>query len=106
VNATAAVHRFASYTGARVSSVDLRGRDLSVEIRDRRRVLHLHAERSHEGVLRAPVDGAMERRIAESIDARICVRLEDTSGKVLFEGSGSSAGLEIVGDPSLIGVRV
>ena len=100
-----AIHRFASYTGARVASAELRGRDLFVVVRDRRCVLHLHAERSHEGVLLAPVDGAMERRIAESIDARISVRLEDTSGRTLFEGSGGSAGLEIVGDPSLIGVR-
>jgi tocopherol cyclase len=103
---TAAIHRFATYTGARVSSAELRGRDLFVTIRDRRRVLHLHVERSHEGTLLAPVDGAMERRIAESIDARIGVRLEDTSGRILFEGSGGSAGLEIVGDPALIGVRV
>jgi hypothetical protein len=105
IRAASAIHRFASYTGARVTSAELRGRDLFVTIRDRQRVLRLHAERSHEGVLLAPVDGVMERRIAESIDARISVRLEDTSGRILFEGAGSSAGLEIVGDPSLIGVR-
>jgi hypothetical protein len=106
MHAGPAIHRFATYTGARVTSAELRGRDLFVTIRDRRHVLRLHAERSHEGVLLAPVDGAMERRIAESIDARISVRLEDTSGRILFEGAGSSAGLEIVGDPSLIGVSV
>ena len=99
------IHRFATYTGARVASAQLQGRDLSVVIRDRRRVLRLHAERSHEGTLLAPVDGAMDRRIAESIDARLDVRLEDDEGRVLFEGSGGSAGLEIVGDLSLIGIR-
>jgi len=97
------IHRFASYTGARVSRAELRGRDLFVDISDRRRVLRLHAERSHTGTLLAPVDGAMERRIAESIDARIGVRLED-GGRVAFEASGGNAGLEIVGDTSLIGV--
>lgn len=100
------IHRFATYTGARVTSAELRGRDLVVEVRDRQRALRLHAERSHEGVLLAPVNGAMERRIAESIDARIHVRLEDAGGATLFGGSGGNAGLEIVGDPSLIGVRV
>ncbi len=100
-----AIHRFATYTGARVAAAELRGRDLRVEIRDRARVLRLHAERSHEGTLLAPVDGAMERRIAESIDARIHVRLEDLRGRVLFEGTGGNAGLEIVGDLALIGVR-
>lgn len=100
-----AIHRFATYTGARVTAAELHGRNLHVEIRDRRHVLHLHAERSHEGTLLAPVDGAMERRIAESIDARIHVRLEDLGGRALFEGSGANAGLEIVGDTALIGVR-
>ncbi|HSV91884.1 MAG TPA: tocopherol cyclase family protein, partial [Desulfobacterales bacterium] len=99
------IHRFATYTGARVASARLDGRDLHVEIRDRSRVLRLHAERSHEGTLLAPVDGAMERRIAESIDARIRVRLETAGGRMLFEGAGGNAGLEIVGDPALIGVR-
>jgi hypothetical protein len=99
------LHRFATYTGARIEGVELQGRRLSATIRDRRRVLRLEAERSHEGVLLAPVDGSMERRIGESIDARLRVRLEDAAGGVLFEGSGGNAGLEIVGDPSLIGVR-
>ena len=68
-------------------------------------MLRLHAERSHEGTLLAPVDGAMERRIAESIDARIGVRLEDRGRRCCSKGAGGNAGLEIVGDPSLIGVR-
>jgi tocopherol cyclase len=99
------IHRFGTYTGARVATAELLARELRVVIRDRRRVLRLHAERSHEGTLLAPVDGAMERRIAESIDARIRVRLEDLRGRVLFEGAGGNAGLEIVGNPALIGVR-
>jgi len=107
------IHRFATYTGARVAAAELRGRDLRIEVRDRTRVLRLHVERSREstlspdrgGVLLAPVDGAMDRRIAESIDARIRVRLEQTGGRLLFEGDGGNAGLEIVGDPSLIDVK-
>ncbi len=91
---------------ARRASALLDGRDLHVEIRDRSRVLRLHAERSHEGTLLAPVDGAMERRIAESIDARIerTARGPRAAG-CCSKASGGNAGLEIVGDPSLIGVR-
>ena len=47
----------------------------------------------------------MDRRIGESIDARLRVRLEDLGGHVLFEGTGEAAGLEAVGDLSLIGVE-
>jgi hypothetical protein len=47
----------------------------------------------------------MDRRIGESINARLHVTLTDLSGKVLFNGSGSAAGLEVVGDMSLLGVQ-
>ena len=83
----------------------LAGRDLEIVVQGRGHRLLLHAERSSEGVLLAPVDGAMDRRIGESIDARLSVRLEDLGGRVLFEGTGEAAGLEAVGDLSLIGVE-
>jgi hypothetical protein len=99
------IHRLATYTGARVASARLAGRQLDVRVEGRDRRLLLHAERSHEGVLLAPVEGAMDRRIGESIDARLEVRLEDLAGHTLFEGTGRSAGLEVVGDLSLVGVE-
>ena len=98
-------HRLATYTGARVVSARLAGRDLEIVVQGRDKRLLLHAERSREGVLLAPVDGAMDRRIGESIDARLRVRLEDLGGHALFEGTGEAAGLEAVGDLSLIGVE-
>jgi hypothetical protein len=103
-------HRFASYTGAEVRSAVLAGRELAVEVRGRvdgrPRELTLRAVRSHEGVLLAPVEGAMDRRIGESIDARLSVRLADGDGRTLFEGEGRSAGLEVVGDVASLGVSV
>jgi hypothetical protein len=98
------IHRKATYTGARITIARLRGRELTLQVCDRTSILSLHAERSHEGVLLAPEQGAMDRRIGESIDARLRVTLTDLAGSVLFDGSGSAAGLEIVGDMSLLGV--
>lgn len=92
------IRRFATYTGARVSRFALQGRDLEVDIQAGGQRLILRALRSHEGVLLAPVQGAMDRRIAESIDARLSVRLEGPRGEVLFEGTGENGGLEVVGD--------
>ena len=99
------IHRLATYTGARVASARLAGRELDLVVEDRRLRLVLHVDRSREGVLLAPVDGAMDRRIGESIDARLSVRLEDRGGRVLYEGAGEAAGLEAVGDMPLIGVE-
>lgn len=99
------IHRLATYTGARVTSARLAGRELDVAVEDRRLRLLLHVNRSREGVLLAPVDGAMDRRIGESIDAKLVVRLEDRGGRVMYEGTGEAAGLEAVGDMPLIGVE-
>jgi tocopherol cyclase len=90
---------------ARVVSARLAGRELDIEVQDRGLRLQLHVERSHEGVLLGPVDGAMDRRIGESIDARLRVHLSHRNGTVPFDGTGGAAGLEAVGDLSLIGVE-
>ena len=84
------IRRMATYTGARIASARLAGRDLEVVVQGRTERLILNAERSHEGVLLAPVQGAMDRRIGESIDARLRVRLEDTAGRALYEGTGEA----------------
>ena len=51
--------------------------------------------------LPAPAAGAMDRRIAESVDAVLWARLEDR-GRRIFEGTARPAGLETVGDLSLL----
>jgi len=64
--------------------------------------LELRMERGRGGLLRAPAAGAMDRRIAESVDAVLSVRLTGPAG-VIFEGTARPAGLETVGDLSLLG---
>jgi hypothetical protein len=84
----------------------LHGRRMTAKIRSRRLSLSLRVERSDEGVLLAPVQGAMDRRIGESNDARARVRLAGPRGDVIFEGTSAAAGLEAVGDMRLLGVEV
>jgi hypothetical protein len=46
----------------------------------------------------APVKGQMERKIAESLDADLTLRISNRNGEMIYEGKGEHAGLEIVGD--------
>ena len=92
------IRRFATYTGARISRVTLAGRSIEIDVEDGHHRLFLRALRSRDGTLLAPVDGAMDRRIAESIDAALRVRLEERSGATIFEGTGQNGGLEVVGN--------
>jgi tocopherol cyclase len=91
-------HRFATYTGARLRRLSVEGHEVRVEIADADVVLDVRGERSGEGSLQAPVLGLMDRRIAESLNARLDIRLRAADGADLFHATGSAAGLEVVGD--------
>ncbi|HNP16267.1 MAG TPA: hypothetical protein PKI99_07385, partial [Terrimesophilobacter sp.] len=61
-------------------------------------VLDLTAERVRGGLLHAPLRTAMHQRVEETLDARIQFRHTDHHGRVLIEGVGECAGLEVFGD--------
>jgi hypothetical protein len=94
------LHRFATYTHAKLEDVQIAENAVRFLIRERKFSIAVSATRSASGLLMAPQQGQMERRISESIDAKITLKLLDREGKVLFEGTGHEAGLEIVGDRS------
>ena len=59
------------------------------------------ASRAEGGLLIAPTPSGMDRRIAETLDARVSVRLSQRNSRgnqVIFEDEGRNAGLEAVGD--------
>lgn len=90
---------FASYTGAKLTALSVSDTEVMIEIRDRRRVLRIRGHRGAHGILIAPVEGRMERRIHESIDARVEVEVrETTSEEALFADVGTLAGMEVAGN--------
>lgn len=56
------------------------------------------AERVRGGLLYAPLRTAMHRRVEETLDARLRLRLTAPDGAELFDGTGECAGLEVFGD--------
>jgi len=96
------IHRFATYTGASLQ-VRHQGEDtLQIVISDRKLAYEINAIRNSSGMLKAPVKGLMDRRIPESIDARLKLIVRDNTGKIVFNDSTSIAGLEIVGDQQVL----
>lgn len=93
--------REASYTGARLEGLKLDDEGLGLRVLGRRDSFEIRAHRSRGGLLRAPVHGALSRRIAESVDASIGLTWR-RGGEVLFEGMAPKAGLEVVGDPKTL----
>ncbi len=89
-------HRFATYTGAKLTAFTYESNVLTVTVEDRRLRLAITAEHSRAGLLKAPKNGMMTAHVHESISATVFARLTNRQGEVVFEGSGRQAGMEIV----------
>ncbi len=96
------LYRFATYTGARTVSLHVDDRRVDWLIRgytDRAmHTLHIVATRGEAGLLAGPTTLDMGTRVAETLTAKIAVRLNRiVSGheQVSFIGNGSFAGLEV-----------
>jgi hypothetical protein len=101
------VHRFTTYTRAKISSPQVSEKEVTFSVQDKRFMIEVIAQRSHGASLRSPVEGLMTGRIIESLDSCITLKFyKRTNGKMelIFEDTGRNAGLEVVGDLSEIGV--
>jgi hypothetical protein len=94
---------WATWNGSRIETLQADDSTVSIVIARQAERLSLKLSRCRGGLLLAPVAGAMERRIAESIDSTMSVRLE-RRGKVVYEGTAPKAGLETVGNLAELGL--
>ncbi len=88
---------FATYTGAKIRKMDYKNGRIDLLIEDRKHSLSIQGDYDKSGVLKAPKNGLMDRKISESISSRLRVVLKDKKGKVIFDDYGENAGLEVVG---------
>jgi len=93
------IHVFATYTGARVYDFSFEEGKVSCSIDDN--MFLIEVEGIHggikKGVLQAPLFGEMERRIGETVDGQINVKITDKKNGRVIEDIGSAAGIELVG---------
>jgi len=92
------LHRFTTYTGARIESLHVGEQAVELVLRDRERRLEIHAQRTSGGMLMAPYAGQMLERVAETMTSEVDVRFSEIDGGVLYEGTGNSACLEAAGE--------
>jgi hypothetical protein len=97
------LHRFATYSGAQIESLEVLDADVRWVLRNRTHRLTLSPKRVEGGLLRGPSRVDMGRRVLETLNARVEVRLETLEGELVFEGTGEHSGLEVMGDlPRLV----
>ncbi len=96
-----AFHRFATYTGAKLVSMETRPGAADLVLRDRHEELELHVRSTATAPLKAPVLGAMNGRADEALGATLHVTLRAMRGgraSVMLDAEGLHAAVEIM-DP-------
>jgi hypothetical protein len=96
------LYRFATYTHARISILESGEDHVKISIRDKKFSYEIVAVRKASGLLKAPVNGGMDRRIPESIDANLSLLVKDRFGNILLTDSTSIAGFELVGNQEML----
>ncbi len=91
------LYLFATYTGAQIKTLHYQDGMIEILVADKHHMLKISGRYEESGILKAPKNGLMERLISESISSSIKVVLIDRKGKVLYQGNGKNAGLEVVG---------
>jgi len=89
--------REATWTGAKLAGLHVEDSQVRVAVERRGFRVEVRVSRARGGILRAPQDGILSRRIPETVDAVLHLRLA-CNGATLFEGEAVKAGLEVVGD--------
>ena len=96
------IYRFTTYTGAKINQLSLNDGLIEMEVSNRKYILSVSARGNVKGNLKAPVDGEMSRTIHESIDSSIRISMCEKNGKILVEGIGDPAGLEVAGNVKIL----
>lgn len=89
------LHRFTTYTGAKMESLSVEGNEVAIVLASAHKRLEIHAVREEGAELVAPSDGVMNGRVSETMASRVAVRLV-IEGEERVSGTGSHAGLEVV----------
>jgi tocopherol cyclase len=95
------LYRFATYTGAKVTHLEISDTHIAWTVRDRHHILEMQAEREKGGLLHAPSVEGMDRRIIETLDSKVAITLtaqEKTGSRIIFKDSGRKVGLEAAGN--------
>lgn len=100
-------YHFATYTGATITHLNRQNDTVGLEIKARDFFLAISGKQKKRsdmqaGALKAPVKGQMDRVIHECVDSAINIKLTNHRNEVIFEGKGRNAGLEMIGDTSLL----
>ncbi len=90
------LHRFATYTGAKMKAA-LTSKEVHLSFKDSRYRLEITGKQAPGAKLVSPITGEMTGKVNESMQGVLHIRFFENE-KLIFEGTGKNAGLEIAGE--------
>ena len=89
-------YSFSTYEKSEITHLSREGDKLLVIFRNKKFQLEISAHLKKSGILLAPKQGEMSRRIKESVDSVLDVELSDLEGHEVFHDIAHRAGLEVI----------
>ncbi len=89
-------YTFSTYNGSKVKNALSDNDRIHLTVENKKYTLHISAIRKGGGELKAPSMGEMSRKIKESINSEVSLRLTESNGNLIFNDTGHSAGVEII----------
>ncbi len=89
-------YRFATYNNSKISNLIILEKEVCVSLKNSKYTLQITADKNSGGFLQAPLQGNMTRRITESINSNIDIKLRNKDGATIYKDTGDITGLEIV----------
>lgn len=97
------LYPFTTYNGTKIEMMRVNDSTVNWALRNGKYQLEVEATRAEGGLLLGPERENMHMRVDETLKSVIQAQLTDVrSGRVIFEGTGRNAALEVVGDLSMI----
>jgi hypothetical protein len=92
------LYRFATYLSTKLRLEFEENDTVKIELKNKDYSFSVKAKSSSSGLLKAPLNGAMDRRIPESIDAILEITVKDNEGNIIMDDFSEITGLEMVGN--------
>lgn len=89
-------YKFCTYNGAKVTSIRNEKGRIRITLENKNHILQIDTLRKDYAELKAPSMGEMTRKIKESINSQVSLRLLGPGGKLMFDDTGRAAGVEII----------
>ena len=92
------LYKWTTYNSAKEINLDVTDTEVIWSLFGPDGTLSIRAKRVRGGLLHAPLTKDMHRRVEETMDSQIQLKFTDSNNKLVCEGRGAAAALEVFGD--------